>query len=116
MLHLMLKREGRLISLKPYFLISSLPPHGFLASLHASSVGGTKAEEKTQLREMRMQFKGLMVLNMFVIFSSFCLLQNYAVNICQELVKMVSLIPVVWGSCSHCISLRINRKAILVIL
>ena len=47
-----LRRKGRPIALKTHFPAS----HGFLASLHASRVGGTKRRETTQVRDARIPF------------------------------------------------------------
>ena len=51
-LHVTLRRKGRPIALKTHFPAS----RGFLASLHASLVGGTKRRDTTQVRDARIPF------------------------------------------------------------
>ena len=51
-LHVTLRRKGRPIALKTHFPAS----RGFLASLHASLVGGTSRRETTQVRDARNPF------------------------------------------------------------
>ena len=51
-LHVTLRGKGRPMALKTHFPAS----RGFLASLHASLVGGTKLRETTQVREARISF------------------------------------------------------------